>query len=147
MFKKDENGIYSLSGRFWIQAIVLLLLICAVGVSTQRTANKTEALSRETISYARQTNDCLSQLAATLKRRSELADSDSKLNADEREAIQTLFTDALDTNLADPNAKQSILNKYFSRVGPIREQRANNAQERANNTYPDPNCGNKLPGE
>lgn len=147
MFKKREDGEYSFSGRFWIQAIILLLLICAIGVSTQRTANETNDLSAATIAYAKQTNDCLAQVITTLKTRiSYNADVDD-LNARDRAARDELFQEALSTNLADPVAKQSILNEYFTTINKIAVERQRKLDARDNTEYPNPNCGNKLPGE
>lgn len=147
MFKKHEDGTYSFSGRFWVQAIVLLLLICAIGVSTQRTANKTNDLSAETIAYAQQTNDCLQQLLGVLNDRKGYNLLVDDLNAKDRAARDKLFQDALTTNLADPEAKQAILNAYFKAINDLNRQRNDALDARNKNEFPDPTCGNKLPGQ
>jgi hypothetical protein len=132
--------------RAWVIGLMAALLFCAIGWNTQNTSNKQEALARETTAYSARTNDCLKQMLAVLHDRSQYTADTDRLAAEERKALQDLLTNALDTNLADPVAKQAILTRYFSTIDPLIQQRMEIAGKRANNQYPDPTCGLVQPG-
>lgn len=166
MFEKKDDGEWGYSRRFWVQAIILGLLICAIGYSTQRTYSKTEELSRETIAYAQQTNDCLNQVISATKARVEAnKEIDSLIDArstvvDQRAQIwQQFIVDLaqISTDLPQPERDRlaaPIIAKFFSDTGKVEAQNAQINKDRqaalaarTANPYPEPNCGNKLPGQ
>lgn len=166
MFEKKDDGEWGYSRRFWVQVIILGLLICAIGFSTQRTANRTANLSRETIAYAQQTNDCLAQLLRAQEARAEynkqldtLIDARSAV-VDKRAALWQQFIVDLGQISTDlPQSERDRLNapilaKFLADTAAVEAENAQinrDRQEalkkRAENQFPSPNCGNKLPGQ
>lgn len=166
MFEKKDDGEWGYSRRFWVQAIILALLICAIGYSTQRTASRTEKLSQETISYAQQTNDCLKQLLSALNDR-QAAQKQVEVLIDARSAVvdkraalwQQFIVDLGQISTDLPQSERDRLNapilaKFLadtSRVeaenAKINRDRQGALLKRAENRFPDPNCGSKLPGQ
>ncbi len=159
MFKKkidDENGEdqYSFSTRFWVQAVILGMLIILIGFSTQRTANKTEELNREALAYGQQTNDCLSQTLGALRNVRKVNDDISKLN-DRRDEVTNNLIVGLASIPADlpPEEVQKqtgdVIEKYLRDRKDITDESNELLRQRADaqTQYPEPNCGDKLPGE
>lgn len=166
MFEKKDDGEWGYSRRFWIQAIILALLICGIGYSTQRTANRTEQLSRETIAYAQQTNDCLKQLLGALggsraanKEIDALVDARSDV-VDRRAALwQQFIVDLAQISTDLPQSERDrlstpIVAKFLADTAAVEADNARINKDRqaalarrAMNAFPDPNCGNKLPGQ
>ena len=152
MFKKHEDGTYSFSSRFWVQVIVLGLLIVMIGYSTQRTASRTEDLSRETIAYAKQTNDCLNQVVATLKDRTALNAQLDAL-ATRRDAANLSLVNEIGSipEAGTPEQRREgyrLARAHYTETrAQIDRERAELLEQRAAKPYPDPSCGNKLPGE
>lgn len=166
MFKRQDDGTYSFSGRFWVQALIMLLLICAIGFSTQRTANKTEELSRETIAYAEQTNDCLNQLLIALDSRikfnleldalvGQRASLDDKRFAAWDEFIIGLARISTDLPQSERDRLAApLVATYLQKIDELRKEgdqinrdRQIAIDKRAENPYPAPNCGRDLPGQ
>lgn len=164
MFKKDDEGNYAFSSRFWAQAIILGLLICAIGFSTQRTANRTEQLSQDTVTYAEQTNDCLKQLLEAVKARAEFTTQldiliDARASVvDRRAAVWLEFINDIAKISTDlPQSERDrlsrpIIDKFMAASAQIEAEntKINNDRKaaltaRAMRAYPDPSCGDKLP--
>ena len=166
MFEKKDDGEWGYSRRFWVQAVILALLIIAIGYSTQRTATRTENLSRETISYAQQTNDCLQQLLTSLNSRTDDTKELDKL-IDDRSAVvdqraqlwQQFIVDLAQISTDLPQHERDrlaapIIAKFLSDTSKVEAQNAQINKDRqaallkrAGKTLPDPTCGNKLPGQ
>lgn len=166
MFEKNDDGEWGYSRRFWIQVIVLGLLICGIGFSTQRTADRTEALSQETIAYAEQTNECLQKLLQAINDRAEANKQLDKL-VDDRSAVvdkragiwQKFINDLalIPTSLPqDERDRRSapIIATFLKETAVVEAENARiNAdrraalQARAEKQYPNPECTNKLPGQ
>lgn len=166
MFEKKDDGEWGYSRRFWVQALVLGLLVCAIGYSTQRTYVKTTELSQETSAYAQQTNDCLKQMLEALKARSETTKQLDVL-VDQRSAVvdhraqiwQQFIVDLAQISTDLPQKERDrlaapIIAKFLSDTikveadnNKINKDRQLALADRAQNPYPDPTCGDKLPGQ
>ncbi len=119
--------------KMWAGWVVVTLAVAFVGVKTQ------------------QTWDCQSQFAAVLKTRSELSAQDNKLDGIERDALQTLVSQALSPppDIAplppdDPKRQawgREITLDYFNTVQDARNQRDANQKEREQHPLPEPSCG------
>lgn len=151
MFHKRDDGTYVFTRRFWVTATIGVILICAIGFSTQRTANRVEAQARETAEYAQSTNDCLNQVIGTLKERTGFTAALDDLNTRERKALADLLvglaaipTDQPQT-MRDAQAKP-YLTAYFSKVNQVAGDRQDLLDKRAAKPYPDPSCGFEVPG-
>ena len=141
MFRKRADGTFVFTRRFWVTAIVGCTLICLIGLSTQRTANRTEALTQETRAYADQTNQCLADVVAVLTTRVGYNEQINALDLRRQAVWETLVTDlSLGNGSAAINA--AALDKFFDANAVIKQDQAKLAQEREENQYPD--CPGQL---
>lgn len=152
MFKKNSDGTYSFTNRFWVQAIILGLLIVAIAWKTQVTANRTEQLYRDTRAYALQTQDCLTQLIGTLKDRTSYNDQLASLDAQQRGVWTLLVVEMaqIDPTLRTPERDikaRAAMEKFFAANKSIDAAREELLDARAAKPYPDPTCGNTIPGD
>lgn len=166
MFRKHEDGTYAFSGRVWIYVVIASVLICFIGWRTQTTADRTEALNRETVDYARQTNDCLAQVtkalairADTTKQLDSLVDARSSVIDRRSDVWEKFIVDLAQISTDLPQSQRDELAKPIistfiaddseldTENAKINTDRASALAYRAANPYPDPNCGNKLPGQ
>lgn len=162
MFEKKDDGEFGYSRRFWVQAVILALLIIAIGFSTQRTANRTAQLSQETIAYAQQTQDCFNQLSSALKERSRIALEDNAESQRQRSEVAKWLNDLLapppdikKIQLEDPNYNANpqyvkwgieVTQMHLKVINDSLAEQDRLDKERAAHPIPEPNCGNKLPG-
>jgi len=155
MFRRRKDGSFSYSERFWVQAIVLLLLIVVIGFNTQRTANRTERISQETIMFAQQTNECLGRVIQVLEQRSRINIENDDISQVERTAIFDLLTEAVNPppeiaalSPADQRRQdwaEGLIIKYLNVYGAAEQRAAELAEQRRATAYPDPDCGLRLP--
>lgn len=162
----DEDDERKLPTRVWVVLLLAGIFICWIGWNTQVARDRTEQIAQETLQYATQTNDCLTQMLRTLDERTEynkqldeLVDARSAV-VDKRAALWQKFVGDLakiSTDLpqaerdrqAAPVIAQFMINsqQVESENAKINADRRQALAERATKQYPDPTCGDKLPGE
>lgn len=152
MFKKDENGTYSFSVRFWAYAVIAGSLIIFIGWRTQDTANKVERQARETSQFAAANNVCINQILATIKDRNVYTDRLAVLDGVHNKAVMDLIVNIakIDPNLRTPErdvVAREVLTKFFVDINKIDKDRADALAQRAANPFPEPNCGLPVPGQ
>lgn len=152
MFRKKDDDTYAFSGRFWTYAVIATVLIGWIGWRTQDAADKTEVLAQQTTEYAKQTNDCLSQVIRVLVDRSSTNKEVEKVN-DHRWELWTTFIVSLSQISTDqPQSERDkeaapIVNKYLTDLNQVAKDRAELLARREAAAFPDPSCGSKLPGQ
>lgn len=157
MFKRHDDGTYSFTSRFWVQAIIMGLLICMIGWSTQRTANRTEQLSQEVIRLAEETQDCLNQLITVNKARSALNSQRDDLSEHQRLEILRMFQSLLSppASIAALSPTDPVRQKWGEDVARVYVMSIASDQKKIDDLkaeltahpIPDPNCGNKPLGQ
>lgn len=162
--KGDESWTYS--ARSWAYILIATTLIIFIGWRTQTTADNTEALSKETVEYASQTNYCLNQVVEVLRNRNEIAkeldnlvDQRSEVVDRRAAAFHTFILGLTQIPVNQPQSERDRLAKPIidqfltdssqieSDNDKINTDRAAVLINRAAHPYPDPACGHKLPGE
>lgn len=155
MLHKRADGTYEFTRRFWVTVIIASVLICAIGYSTQRTANRTDALSAETRVYANQTNQCLADVVNVLTTRVGYNEKIDKLDERRREldARRQAVWEQLVADLSKANndrglnmdalAKFEQANTALKRdQAAVAADQAQLVKERAENQYPE--CPTQL---
>lgn len=166
MFKKNSDGTYEFSRRFWVAVCVMALGFGLIAWNTQRVNNRTEQVYAETVAYAQQTNDCLNQFLTAINVRTQATDSLEKL-VDQRSSIidrrfqawddfiiglagiSTDLPQAERDRLAAPMVASYLqtLRKLSAENQLINQERRAALEKRRLNPLPQPNCGNDLPGQ
>lgn len=141
MFHKRADGTYVFTRRFWVTAFIAGTLICLIGFSTQRTANRTDALSEETRAYANQTNECLVQVIDVLTTRVGYNDEIAKLDSRRQQVWENLVTD-LSLGEGSAELNRAALSRFFQANQAIKDDQAKIAKLREENQYP--NCPKQL---
>lgn len=148
--KKDSDGEYRLTNRFWFVVAIATILIGVIGWRTQDTADKVQAQAAYNTQVAEQTNDCLNQLLATLKERVSFNDEVSDLRS-KRDDIWMSFIVALAAIPTDqPQAERDaqakpVIDKFFSANKALDQARADALANRNEVPYPPENCGEVKP--
>lgn len=152
--------------RVWVVLVLAGVFICWIGYNTQAARSDTERVSRETQAYALQTNDCLTQMLQAIiertaynKQLDSLVDQRSALIDRRNAAYNKLITEMERINdLEDRQARSRLRGLVFEEFqtentqidtenAKINQDRRDALRLRAEKQYPDPACGNKLPGE
>lgn len=158
MFTKKPDGTYRFSTRFWVVAVISATLISLIGLSTQRTADRTDALSAETRAYAEQTNGCLADVVDVINTRNgyneaiyRLDDRRNQVDLQRQAIWEQLVTDlaAADNdrglNLEALNRFQVANAEVKKTQAQIIEDQAKLRQERRETSYP--KCPQTLAGK
>jgi len=147
MFKKDKDGTYSYSARFWAYAVFATVIICWIGWRTQDTANKVERQAAQTAQFANDTNDCLVDVVKVLTTRVGYNDEIANLDA-RRQMIWDRLVD--DLAAADNSAGLSLqaLTRFREANAALKVDQAKLIAQRETNQYPEcPSTLVKSPGK
>jgi hypothetical protein len=143
-----DNPVTNVPRRIWAIVLIAAVIIGWIGWRTQETANRTEQLSRDTLDYAVQTQDCLNQITATLKYRTAFTPALDKLEDMESAALENLVRDVTRINVSSPEdqaALQQSFKRYLDTVAKTRQARTEIASARGDREYPEPACGQDIP--
>lgn len=164
MFHDNDDGTYSLTKRFWLQVIIIGLLIVAIGLNTQRAYNRTERLNNELTALTNQTAHCMSELLTTINARSAITTENDKLSVEQRDALATANNAQNDwiASLLNPPRDIAVLpvndqrrsdwglmvtQEYFAKASVIsktisdsRTKQASLIKTRENHPFPEPDC-------
>lgn len=144
VFTKKADGTYRYSTRFWVVAAIAATLITLIGFSTQRTADRTDALSKETRSYADQTNQCLADVVKVLTTRVGYNEALDGLDKRRQAVWEQLVTDlAASDNSAGLN--RAALERFMADNAIVKADQAALVKAREANQYPD--CPQSLAGK
>jgi len=154
----DINDDTRWPGRAWVVLFLAGVFVCWIGWNTQMARNETENQAQQTTDFAKQTNECLSLVIETLKTRvgyNEQLDAISQRRVAldiKRQAVwEKLVADLAQANNSN-GLNMEALKSFMTANAEVKAGQAKLAADEAKlqadrntNTYPDPNCGIKLP--
>lgn len=134
------------------------VFVCWIGWNTQMARNETERQAQQTTDFARQTNECLSQVIGTLTTRVGYNEQLDAINQRrvaldiKRQAVwEKLVADLAQANNSN-GLNMEALKSFMAANAEVKEGQAKLAADEAKvtadrnaNAYPEPNCGIKLP--